>query len=205
VKDSSRQLYTLANFISIGRLLLLVPLYICLRNGQNGGGNLWAMVVMGIALLTDLLDGLIARIMHQVSDWGKLLDPIADKMWIGFLALFLALPSREHPLPFLFLALVIARDVAIVIAGSYAYGRTGIVLSSNWLGKVAMVCTAVTLILYTTYWTPPFLPILTPENVMWLTTVMLLLSSAVYTNRLRTLLAEATHHTPADRPLKVSS
>jgi cardiolipin synthase (CMP-forming) len=204
VKDPARRLYTLANFISLGRLMLLVPLYICLRHGKDGGGNLWAMVVMGVALLTDLLDGLIARLLHQVSDWGKLLDPVADKVWIGFLALFLAMPWRDHPLPWAFLALVLARDLTIVILASYAYGRTGIVMSSNWFGKVTMVCEAVTLIFYTVYWTPPFLPVFTPENLMWLTTAMLLLSSVVYTLRLRSLLATASHRTPT-APLKMSS
>lgn len=197
---------TTANFITIGRLLLLVPLFIFLRQGRDGNGNFWALVVMGVALLSDMLDGLIARLFHQESNWGRILDPIADKLWIGFLALFLALPWREHPLPWWFLALILLRDVAIVAGASYAYWRTGAVMAANWLGKAAMVVAALTLISYTIYETTSEVFLVQPETLILLTTALIVLSGIGYAYRLRIVLTDAERRSRIARqspPLKV--
>jgi phosphatidylglycerophosphate synthase len=188
VTDSKHRLWTLANGITFGRLLLLYPLFAFLRRGEDG--NLYAMVVIGAALLTDMLDGLIARLMHQESDWGKVLDPVADKIWIGCLALFLAMPWREHPLPWPFLVLLFLRDIAILVAGWIAYSRTGGILMSNWYGKITMVACALTVISYTIYWEPETFSAIRPETIMWLTVVMIFVSGGSYTHRLRRVLAE---------------
>lgn len=205
VKSLSRQIFTLPNAISIGRLWLLLPLFAFLHHG--GDENIWALFVMGVALLTDMLDGLIARWLHQESEWGKVLDPLADKAWIGLLSLFLAMPWREHQLPWQFLALILARDVAILIVGYFAYRRLGVVLPANLLGKVTMVVVAVTLISYTVYWTPDFLIIPLPEILMWIASFMILLSGYSYSQRYRSLIAKTTPQTPlarASSPLKVN-
>ncbi|MBU0509337.1 CDP-alcohol phosphatidyltransferase family protein [bacterium] len=189
--ECTDRFWTAANCISLGRLLLLVPLFVFLRMGERGNGNLWALAVMGIALISDMLDGMVARWLKRESVWGRVLDPIADKVWIAGLALFLALPWREHPLPVGFLALVLARDVAIVVLAAYAYGRTGVVMKSNWAGKIAMTFTAFTLIVYTIYchWIPVPLIWLRPVNVMWFTVILLVLSGIVYSYRFQRLLA----------------
>jgi cardiolipin synthase len=203
---SSKQIFTLPNAISLGRLWLLLPLFVFLHRG--GEDNLWALVIMGIALLTDLLDGLIARVFHQESEWGKVLDPVADKAWIGFLALFLALPWREHQLPWQFLTLILLRDGAIVVAGYFAYRKTDSILPANFLGKVTMVVVAVTLISYTVYWTPDLLPIPLPEALMWLAVLMILVSSASYVQRYRHMISQLSSQNPLPRtptPLKANS
>jgi CDP-diacylglycerol--glycerol-3-phosphate 3-phosphatidyltransferase len=191
-KSLSRQIFTLPNAISLGRLWLLLPLFVFLHHG--GDDNMWALVVMGVALLTDMLDGLIARWLHQESEWGKVLDPVADKAWIGFLSLFLAMPWREHQLPWQFLVLTLSRDIAILIAGYFAYRRLGVVLPANLLGKVTMVVVAITLISYTIYWTPEILPIPLPEILLWIATVMILLSGYSYIRRYRVIIQEMESH-----------
>ncbi len=202
--DPAKRLYTVANALSFGRLLLLIPLFVFLRQGKDGNGNLWAIGVMGAALLTDWLDGLIARHFRQVSDWGKVLDPLADKIWIGFLALFLAMPWREHPLPLGFFLLLIVRDLAIVGTAIYVYRRIGTILTSNWFGKVAMVAEAMTLLWYTVYWTHPAMPALSPAALMWVTTLLIVISSVSYIYRLRAVLAAARQN-PASHPSDFSS
>jgi CDP-diacylglycerol--glycerol-3-phosphate 3-phosphatidyltransferase len=189
VNDSSKRLWTLANILSIGRLLLLGPLFFFLRQGKDG--NLWAMGVMCAALLTDLLDGFIARHFHQESDWGKVLDPLADKIWIGFLALFLAMPWRNPPLPWYFLVLLLIRYGLNLSGGWYAYSRTGVILTSNWVGKVTMVCEAMTLIVYTIYMNDVFEQAIVPDVLMWITIVMMVVSTLAYARRYRAVLSAA--------------
>jgi len=199
--SQTNKFLTLANLISLGRLLLLFPLFIFLREGQRGDGNTWALVLMGAALLSDMFDGMIARKMKQISDWGKVLDPIADKLWINFLGLFLAMPWREHPLPWEFFTLIIFRDMAIIIGALYAYRRTGMVMASNMFGKVTMVAEAFTLIAYTVYWRPGFALWLRPELLVWIVAVLIIASGLAYALRLRDLLAEQARHSPySDSP-----
>ena len=194
--SQTRKFLTLANLISLGRLLLLFPLFVFLRDGNREHGNSWALLIMGIALFRDMLDGMIALMLKQISDWGKVLDPIADKLWINFLGLFLAMPWREHPLPWEFYTLIVVRDIAIVGGAFYAYRRTGLVMASNMFGKVTMVAEALTLIAYTVYWQPTFAPWFRPELLAWIVTVMILASGIAYSLRLRDLLADYSRHTP---------
>ncbi|MBU1637557.1 CDP-alcohol phosphatidyltransferase family protein [bacterium] len=186
---SRHQFWTVPNMISIGRILLLIPLFIFLRKGADENGNFWALVVMGGALLTDILDGLIARWFHLESDWGRVLDPIADKTWLGCLAFFLALPWRENPLAWEFLVLLLVRDLTIVVGAYIAYRETGIVMKSNFIGKFAMGLVAITLISYTIYWPSPELsPFINPRVLVLASSAMLILSGLNYLFRLRNAL-----------------
>jgi len=208
VPDPAKRLCTIANFISMGRLLLLIPLFIFLKMGDKDNGNYWAMAVMAAALVSDMLDGFLARLLKQESDWGKMLDPVADKLWICSLALFLAQPWRAHPLPWGFLVLILARDLTIITCGIHAFRRTGIVMTSNWVGKITMFSEALTLIAFTINWTPSFFPALTPRALMWVTVPLIILSAWVYAQRFRNLIANAARNASLhDRstPLKVSS
>ena len=189
--NNTQRFLTLANVMSIARLLLLFPLFIFLRHGEREHGNIWALVIMGIALLTDMLDGMIARMMKQVSEWGKVLDPVADKLWINFLGLFLAMPWRDHPLPWPFYGLMLLRDLCIIGGAFYAYRRIGTVTPSNLFGKVTMVAEAITLIAYTVYWQPVFAPWFTPELLVWIVSVIIIASGLTYAVRLRELLTES--------------
>ena len=206
LNGKTRGFLTLANAISLARLLLLFPLFFFLRHGDREHGNAWALFIMGIALLTDMLDGLIARRLKQVSEWGKVLDPLADKLWINFLGLFLVMPWREHPLPWQFYALMLLRDVGIVGVAFWAYRRIGRIMPSNMFGKVTMVAEAITLIAYAVYWQPGFASWLRPELLLWIVSVMIIASGLSYTLRLRELLAErprSARFTDSPPPLKI--
>jgi cardiolipin synthase len=208
VTDPSKRICTIANFVSMGRLLLLIPLFYFLREGDTGNGNVWALVVMVVAMVSDMLDGLLARLLNQVSDWGKVLDPIADKLWICALAAFLAGPWRAHPLPWRFMAVIVVRDLGIVACALWAFRRVGVVMTSTWIGKLTMFFEAVTLISFTIYWTPIFLPIVNPYVVMWITVPLIFISAVSYGYRFRAVVkAGARHSSLPDRssPLKVSS
>jgi cardiolipin synthase len=194
-----KRLITVPNLISLGRMFLLIPLFYFLRQGVQGNGNFWALVIMAVALFTDIVDGWIARWFHIETDWGRVLDPIADKIWLGFLALFLAMPWREHPLPWEFLVLVILRDLGIIAGAYYGYRKTGEVMKSDMIGKIAMGFIALTLISYTIYWTPPFAPWLTPKNVLIFTAILLVASAINYAHRLRQVILHSASRAALER------
>ena len=104
---------TAANQLTILRMLLIPGFVILLLYGHQG----WALVVFLVAGLTDLLDGLIARLTGQKTTLGAWLDPMADKLLLVTMFIVLTLPGigSVNQLPVWFTVLVISRDVAIVL------------------------------------------------------------------------------------------
>jgi cardiolipin synthase len=103
---------TIANQLTITRMLLIPAFVIFLMYGYRG----WALVTFFAAALTDLLDGLIARLTGQKTTLGAWLDPMADKLLLVTMFVMLTLPDigRPNRLPLWFTVLVISRDVCIV-------------------------------------------------------------------------------------------
>ena len=103
---------TAANQLTITRMLLIPAFVILLMYGYQG----WALVTFLAAALTDLLDGLIARLTGQKTTLGAWLDPMADKLLLVTMFVMLTLPEIGTPnrLPLWFTVLVISRDVCIV-------------------------------------------------------------------------------------------
>jgi cardiolipin synthase len=103
---------TAANQLTILRMLLIPAFVILLLYGYRG----WALVTFLVAGLTDLLDGLIARLTGQKTTLGAWLDPMADKLLLVTMFVVLTLPDigSANQLPIWFTVLVISRDVAIV-------------------------------------------------------------------------------------------
>lgn len=183
-KPRPRKFLTVPNLMSIARIFLLIPLFHFLQKGPRDNGNFWALVIMGTALISDMLDGLIARWFHVETDWGRVLDPLADKLWIGSLAVFLALPSRENPLPVGFLALILTRDLFIIVGSYYVYRRRGLVVTPNYVGKITMFVVALTLISFTVDWVPPLFGGFSPMTLVWISSGFILLSGIQYLVRL---------------------
>ena len=104
--------FTPANQLTLMRMLLIPAFVILLVYGYRG----WAVLTFLAAGLTDLLDGLIARMTGEKTTLGAWLDPMADKLLLVTMFVMLTLPEIGAPnrLPVWFTVLVISRDVAIV-------------------------------------------------------------------------------------------
>jgi cardiolipin synthase len=104
---------TAANQLTILRIVMVPAFVILLLYGHRG----WALVTFFAAGITDLFDGLIARLSGQKTTLGAWLDPMADKLLLGTMFIMLTLPDigSANRLPLWFTVLVISRDVAIVL------------------------------------------------------------------------------------------
>ena len=104
---------TTANQLTILRMLLIPAFVILLLYGHQG----WALITFMVAGLTDLLDGLMARLAGEKTTLGAWLDPMADKLLLVTMFVVLTLPDigSANQLPVWFTILVISRDVAIVV------------------------------------------------------------------------------------------
>jgi len=132
---------TLASKITLIRIAF-IPVYMFFMYLSTGLPNIWmwlALVVFIIASLTDYVDGQIARKKNQVSDFGKFLDPLADKLLvISAMCIF----CEWGMLPAWALMLVLAREFAVTGLRLIAVGK-GNVIAAGWSGKIKTAATMI--------------------------------------------------------------
>lgn len=129
-----KHLFTWSNFISFSRVLVTYPIILLHQNyGQEG--MLWITLLICYIILSDYLDGLIARLTDRITELGKMLDPVADK--VAALILFLYVFSLGR-IPTSFLIFAIIRDLLIMSGSAYIRKKAGKVPMSVWSGKIAV-------------------------------------------------------------------
>lgn len=114
--------------------LALIPVFVGVLVSADGGRSWPAAILFGVAGVSDQLDGWLARRWHVESAFGRVADPLADRLMIDA-AVFL-LVAVHHRLPWPALALVLVRD-ALLIGGYKLVVPRGYELSVNFLGKAA--------------------------------------------------------------------
>ena len=129
----SAPLAQIPNALTILRLAL-IPVFVALLVPADGGYSWPAAIVFAVAGVTDQVDGWLARRWHVESQFGKVADPLADRLMID--AAVIILVAVHHRLPWAALVLVLARD-ALLIVGYKLLMPRGYELDVNFLGKVA--------------------------------------------------------------------
>jgi CDP-diacylglycerol--glycerol-3-phosphate 3-phosphatidyltransferase len=122
----------LPNALTVGRLAL-IPVFVALIATADGGSSWPAAIVFAAAGATDQLDGFLARRWRVESQFGKIADPLADRLMIDAAVIALFLHDR---LPWVALALVVGRDL-VMIAGYKLVVPRGYDFSVSFLGKLA--------------------------------------------------------------------
>ena len=131
--------WTVPNVLTMIRLIL-VPVFVILF--LNGHRKI-SLAVFVAASLTDMLDGYLARKLNQITDFGKLFDPLADKLMVlsamvcqGIVGVF----------PWSAIIIVACKEAFMVLGGLFMLSRNTVVYS-NYVGKAAQVCFIVSLVL----------------------------------------------------------
>ena len=132
---------TTASKITLIRIAF-IPIFMVLMYLSGGASNLWMWLSLGVFILasiTDYVDGQIARKFNQVSDFGKFLDPLADKLLtIAAMVMFCEWGS----FPAWALMIVLTREFAVTGLRLVAVGK-GKVIAAGWSGKVKTFATMV--------------------------------------------------------------
>jgi cardiolipin synthase len=128
---ASGAILTVPNLLSFLRILLIpVFVWLIVREETTTAG----LILFSVVVATDWVDGYIARRTGQVSELGKVLDPVADRLAIA--AGLIALVVRGV-FPVWAAALILARDLAVLIGGGLALAGRGIRIDVRWVGKSA--------------------------------------------------------------------
>lgn len=124
--------WNIPNALSVLRLLL-VPVFAVLYLNEI---DMWAFGVLLLSGVTDLLDGVIARRFNQITDCGKLLDPLADKLTQVAVAVCLA---TRYPALLTLMAVCLIKEGCQAIGGIILLRKRTTVRGSKWFGKVSTV------------------------------------------------------------------
>jgi len=119
------------NILTITRFLFIPFILYAIITGEY----ILAFILLTISGITDILDGWIARKFQLITNFGKLIDPLADKATQVSILCALCI---MHIVPFWILAIVFLKEVVMIAGASFLYGKE-LVVSSRWWGKLATV------------------------------------------------------------------
>jgi len=129
--------FSFPNLISLFRLLLAIPVFFIVKNlHTNVNYRYITLTLILTAFISDLIDGYVARKKNLISEFGKIIDPLADKVFIFLLVTQLYLIGEILPIYFW---TIVIRDIIIFIGGIYITRKIGKVLPSNLLGKITVL------------------------------------------------------------------
>ena len=132
----------LPNSLTLARIFL-VPLLVVVLWTEFEGKELVGAAIFSVAALTDWLDGFLARRQKQITTFGQLMDPLADKLLIT--AALISLVQMELA-PAWMVAIILGRELGVTVLRSLAYSR-GMTIPASPLGKVKMMAQVIAILL----------------------------------------------------------
>lgn len=169
----ARDILLVPNILTLSRfaLLLILAYLISLQDSRY---TIYMLIVITTGIATDILDGFLARKLGQISDLGKVLDPVVDKICTGVLVIFLYVYSD---FPIWAVILVLTRDITVLVASIFFLKKARVIATSNMIGRLAALSWGLVILVYIIDWQPIELPML------WIATAMVLLSAISYGTR----------------------
>ncbi|MBO4872557.1 MAG: CDP-alcohol phosphatidyltransferase family protein [Lachnospiraceae bacterium] len=156
-KDYSHKIFTIPNMLTMLRILL-IPLFLWVYLGVKN--QYLALGVLAFSFFTDFLDGFIARKYHMVSEFGRALDPVADKL--NQASILIALSFR-YPIMLIPFGIMFVREIYLGILMLIVIKRSHHVFQAEWYGKVT------TFLIYFTMALHLIWPGTVPKTVSWIT------------------------------------
>jgi cardiolipin synthase len=172
-KQMRREAFSIPNLLSYFRLLL-IPLFIMLYLREDFTA---ALITLAASGLSDVLDGRIARKFNMVTDLGKVLDPVADKLTQCAMMFCVAM---RYPAMWWLLGIHVVKELIMIVMGCYVLKKTDTVNSAIWVGKL---CTGVIYAVMMLHVIDPYLPQAASVAMTVVCAGLILLSLVVYTMR----------------------
>lgn len=173
-KLTKSQILTIPNMLSFFRLAL-IPVIVLLY--FFGGSQLWTILVLIISGVTDIVDGFIARHCNMTSDFGKMIDPVADKLTQIAVLFCLVIDYYWLAIP---LAVMAVKEIGSLILRFIVFKKTEKVESADWHGKATTVLLYSTLMLHLLWgiWAP--VPDVVSITCTCICTAMMIFSCTLY-------------------------
>ena len=124
---------SLPNFLSIFRMCL-VPIFVVFFFSNSPHAHLYSAIIFAVAGITDVADGMIARKFNLITNLGKILDPLADKLMTITVLICISIVDL---IPWWIVLLIFAKDFILIIGGGKLYQKMSAVFQANIFGKIA--------------------------------------------------------------------
>ena len=131
-EDTKNTIFNLPNMITIFRIMLVPVLFLLLIFSPGKLQSFFAGLVFSVAAISDCVDGYLARRMNLVTDFGKFLDPLADKLIVG-VALIMMIPLGR--VPFWIVVIILGREVMVTLLRVIAIKKDKKVIEASMTGK----------------------------------------------------------------------
>jgi len=147
LKERFRKLFTnvwnIPNALTMLRLVLIPVFVVVFFNTPREQDKVAAFIIFAVASITDMFDGMLARKLNQITDFGKLFDPLADKVMVVTAMVCQAIIGV---FPWVAIIIVAAKELVMLFGGMFMLSK-GVVVYSNYWGKTAQVFFIASLIL----------------------------------------------------------
>lgn len=184
MKFKREDFFSLPNILTYIRILL-VPLFcVVYCNATTVQDHVWSVVIILISAATDILDGYIARNWNMITDWGKIIDPIADKAMQG--AMMLCIVIKYHWVIILIVLYAIKEFTSLALSG-YLFKKGKHIDGAKWYGKVCTVILYITLLAYIVV---PNIPPVFNGILIGVCSAFIIIAFGLYMNDYITLYAE---------------
>lgn len=180
MKDRIRKLFTnvwtIPNVLTMIRLLLIPVFVIVFFNTPDGQDRIAALIIFAAASITDLFDGMLARKLNQITDFGKLFDPLADKLMVVTAMVCQAIAGV---FPWAAVAIVACKELIMMLGGLFMLSKD-VVVYSNYVGKTAQVFFILSLILSFFHYRLEALGVQADIILLWITVGLSLTALVIY-------------------------
>ncbi len=183
--NCQKKILTIPNLLSLFRLLL-IPLFVWLYLEKQD--YRMTTVVLVLSGLTDVVDGYVARHFNMVSDFGKVLDPVADKL--TQLAMLFCLLDRFHFM-LIPLILLVVKELFAAVTGLMTIYKTKVVLGADWHGKATTLALYTMMIVHLVWYS---IPVAVSNILIGLCVAIMLLSFVLYAIRNIRIICKGESH-----------
>lgn len=188
MKVTKQEVFTIPNILSFLRILLIPGIVVLYYVYEE---YMWATVLIIVSGLTDIIDGKIARRFNMISDLGKIIDPIADKLTQAAVVLCL---SFRYPYMLWLFALMFVKELIMAITGALSIKYSGNVHGADWHGKIATVLLYAMMVIHL-IWID--MPEVVSNMLLLVCAVMMIISLFLYTlHNVRRIQEGKSKHNP---------
>lgn len=191
IKDKlhKKDILTIPNLLSFVRILLIPVIVVLYTHYER---YVLAVAVIIVSGLTDIADGIIARKCNMMSDFGKFLDPLADKLTQASLIVCL---TSLYPVMLYLILFMLFKETFLFILSYIAFKKTSVVKSAKWFGKVTTVLLYVVMVVLFLF---PEIPLTIAQILIGLCFFVVALSLVLYT---QTFIGVLINKTPTSKTL----
>ena len=184
MKFKREDFFSIPNILTYIRILLVPVFILVFVNAQTWVDHIWAVAIILISAATDIVDGYIARRFHMITDWGKVIDPVADKAMQGAMMFCILV---KYPIVLILIVLYAIKEFASLALSAYLLKKGKHIDGARWYGKL---CTVVLYIVMLSLVIFPIIPDQVVGIMIGASAAFMILAFALYMNEYFKLYAE---------------